>query len=199
MLMNIVRSLFGNAVTDAGIPATGTSEARSAYDFALTSLDGAPMPLAQFQGKALLVVNTASRCGFTRQYAGLQVLWKRYRDRGLVVIGVPSNDFGAQEPGSESEIKEFCELTFGIDFPMSGKERVSGKNAHPFYAWAAQQLGLGAKPRWNFHKYLVNADGRLVDWFSTMTPPTSPRLAQAIEAALPAVPDATAGQARISR
>jgi glutathione peroxidase len=160
------------------------ADGRTAHDFAFTAIDGAPLPLASFKGKALLVVNTASLCGFTPQYKDLQALWERYRDRGLVVLGVPSDDFGNQEPGTEAEIKKFCELNYGIDFPLAGKAHVVGDEAHPFYRWAAAQLGFTAKPRWNFHKYLVAPDGRLVDWFSSPTSPTAGRVTAAIEALL---------------
>jgi len=154
----------------------------SAYDFSFTSIDGGDLPLASFAGKTVLIVNTASFCGFTDQYKGLQALWERYRDRGLVVLGVPSNDFGGQEPGSEGEIKTFCEVNYGIDFPMTTKEKVKGKGAHPFYRWAGDELGALALPRWNFHKYLIGPDGRLVDWFSTTTNPQSDKVTKAIEA-----------------
>jgi glutathione peroxidase len=157
----------------------------TAHDFTFTAIDGTPLPLKDFAGKAVLIVNTASRCGFTPQYSALQDLWTRYRDRGLVVLGVPSNDFGGQEPGSEAEIKEFCEVNFDIDFPMTEKAEVSGDHAHPFYSWAGRELGMIAKPRWNFHKYLVAPDGRLVNWFSTPTSPTSGKVIKAIEAILP--------------
>ncbi len=167
------------ALADAG---------RSAHDFTFDSIDGAPLSMAQFDGRAVLVVNTASRCGFTRQYAELQTVWERYRDRGLVVLGVPSNDFGGQEPGTEAEIKEFCEVNFNVDFPMTAKVQVRGEQAHPFYAWAADRLGAAAAPRWNFHKYLIDRDGQLVDWFSTPTPPTAPPVIGAIETVL-AAPD----------
>ncbi len=184
--MTLLRLAFGLlALTPAGLAPAAGAPAGTAYDYAFTSIDGAPMPLDAFAGKAILVVNTASRCGFTRQYAGLQALWERFGDRGLVVLGVPSNDFGAQEPGSEAAIKEFCETTFGIDFPLTRKEKVRGPEAHPFYRWAAEVFGAKGLPRWNFHKYLVAADGRLVDWFSTATAPGSPRLIRAIEAAMP--------------
>jgi glutathione peroxidase len=156
----------------------------TAHDFAFISIEGDPLPLASFQGKTVLVVNTASFCGFTRQYAGLQEVWERYRDRGLVVLGVPSNDFGAQEPGSEAEIKEFCEVNFDVDFPLTEKEQVVGPDAHPFYRWAAARLGAAAAPRWNFHKYLVGPNGRLVAWFPTVTEPTAPEVSEAIEASL---------------
>ena len=143
------------------------------------------MPLSMFAGKAVLVVNTASQCGFTKQYAALQELWQRYRAGGLVVLGVPSNDFGGQEPGSEAEIKDFCKVNFDVDFPLTAKTVVKGADAHPFYNWAADTLGGMAKPRWNFHKYLIAPDGRLVDWFSTPTSPTSSKVVRAVEANLP--------------
>ncbi|MBB4284764.1 glutathione peroxidase [Roseospira goensis] len=181
--------LAAAAVTAVGLapaPADGASAApASAHAFSFTSIDGAPLPLEQFAGKAVLVVNTASRCGFTPQYEGLQSLWEQYRERGLVVLGVPSNDFGGQEPGSEEQIKEFCTVNFSIDFPMTEKVRVTGGGAHPFYQWARDQVGFVGSPKWNFHKYLIGPDGALVDWFSSMTGPQSDRLVAAIEKALP--------------
>ncbi len=157
----------------------------TAHDFTFTAIGGGDMPLSQFKGKAVLVVNTASLCGFTRQYEDLAELWARYRERGLVIVGVPSDDFGGQEPGTDDEIRNFCEVTYGIDFPMTSKAHVKGQAAHPFYKWAADELGRVAVPRWNFHKYLVAPDGRLVDWFSTVTSPTSKRVTRAIEQYLP--------------
>ncbi|MGD1878897.1 MAG: glutathione peroxidase [Kiloniellaceae bacterium] len=165
-------------------PAAAADPATSAHDFSFTAIEGGPLPLAQYKGKVVLLVNTASQCGFTPQYDDLQAVWDRYRDRGLVVLGVPSNDFGGQEPGSEAEIKQFCEVNFAIDFPLTTKEHVVGDDAHPFYRWAAEQLGFAAKPRWNFHKYLIGPDGALVDWFSTVTKPTAEKVTQAIEAQL---------------
>lgn len=153
----------------------------SAHQFSFTSIDGTPLSMSSFSGKAVLVVNTASRCGFTRQYAGLQELWQRYRNQGLVVLGVPSNDFGSQEPGSEAEIKTFCEVNFDVDFPLTEKEQVKGANAHPFYKWAGGEMGAIAKPRWNFHKYLIAPDGSLVNWFATPTSPTSSKIISAVE------------------
>lgn len=165
---------------------TGAARADgSAHQFTFDAIDGGTVALADYAGKAVLIVNTASQCGFTGQYEGLQALWERYRDRGLVVLGVPSNDFGGQEPGSEAEIAQFCETTFGIDFPMTTKVQVKGEGAHPFYAWARQELGAMAAPKWNFHKYLVGPDGRLVDWFSTVTGPDAGRLVSAVEKVLP--------------
>jgi glutathione peroxidase len=160
------------------------TDAKNAHGFAFAAIDGAPLPLAKFKGKAVLVVNTASECGYTPQYKDLEALWQLYRDRGLVVLGVPCNDFGAQEPGSEEEIKSFCEVNYGVDFPLAAKVHVTGAEAHPFYKWAAEVAGEAASPRWNFHKYLVAPDGELAAWFPTKTPPTATEVTQAIEEAL---------------
>ena len=156
----------------------------NAHSFTFTSIDGSEMRLDSLAGKAILVVNTASRCGFTRQYSGLQTLWSDYRERGLVVLGIPSNDFGGQEPGKESDIKEFCEVNFNIDFPLTEKTRVKGSSAHPFYKWVVNELGLVSKPRWNFHKYLIGPEGKALDWFAPTTAPNSERIIRAIEKAL---------------
>jgi glutathione peroxidase len=164
--------------------ATAAEAAESAHDFAFDAIEGHPLPLSSYEGKVVLVVNTASLCGFTPQYADLQAIWERYRDRGFVVLGVPSNDFGNQEPGGEDEIKMFCEINYDIDFPMTGKVQVKGEDAHPFYKWAAGQAGPAGTPRWNFHKYLIGPEGDLVTWFSTPTEPTSREVADAIEAQL---------------
>ncbi len=155
------------------------------HDFSFTAIEGDPMPASDFAGKAVLVVNTASFCGFTKQYEQLQQTWDTYKDRGLVVLGIPSNDFGRQEPGSEAEIKEFCETNFAIDFPMTTKQQVKGAEAHPFYVWAKDQVGIVGSPKWNFHKYLIAPDGSLAEWFSTPTSPTSAKMTKAIEAVLP--------------
>lgn len=156
----------------------------TAYQFNFTSIDGQDFSLSNYQGKVLLIVNTASRCGFTPQYEGLQALYDRYREAGLTVIGVPSDDFGKQELRDEAAIKEFCEVNFDIDFPLTAKTNVKGGNAHPFYRWAATQKGGMSKPRWNFHKYVVGRDGHITEWFSSMTAPESSKMIQAIEAAL---------------
>lgn len=158
--------------------------AAGAHDFQFTRIEGGPLPLSDFKGKAVLVVNTASRCGYTPQYTGLQKLWRTYRDKGLVVLGVPSNDFGGQEPGTAAEIKTFCETNFEVDFPLAGKEPVKGDAAHPFYKWAVRELGPESAPKWNFHKYLIGPDGNLVGWFSTKTTPDAPDLTAAIDAAI---------------
>ena len=123
----------------------------SAWDFDFASIDGKPLPMRTFAGKAVLLVNVASACGFTPQYGGLQELHAGRRSEGLVVLGVPSNDFGAQEPGSEEKIRQFCETSFGVTFPMTAKQTVVGAAAHPLYRWIAAELGEGAAPRWNFH------------------------------------------------
>lgn len=157
---------------------------QSAYDFSFTTIDGDAMPLSQFEGKAILIVNTASRCGYTPQYAGLQSLHEARADEGVVVLGVPSNDFGRQEPGSEGEIKEFCEVQFGVNFPMTEKEVVKGGNAHPFYQWAAAQFGNGAVPQWNFHKVVVGADGVVTAAFPSSTTPDDAVLGKALDDAL---------------
>jgi len=161
------------------------TETKSAHNFAFKTIEGGHLPLSAFFGKAVLIVNTASFCGFTRQYTNLQDLWGRNRDRGLIVLGVPSDDFGGQEPGTEDEIKTFCEVNFNVDFPLTEKVRVKGKLAHPFYKWAATEFGMVAKPRWNFHKYLISPNGHLVDWYSTPTSPVSVRVIKAVEAVLP--------------
>lgn len=156
----------------------------SAYDYEFEAIEGGKLPLSQWRDKVLLVVNVASFCGFTSQYEGLQKLWERYAPRGLVVVGVPSNDFGAQEPKSESEILGFCQGAFGVNFPMTAKQVVSGRQAHPFYLWARDSLGLMSTPRWNFHKYLVSRDGKLVGGFGSSVTPLSDTMINAIEAAL---------------
>ena len=157
---------------------------KTAYDFSFKSIDGGELPLSKFKGKAILVVNVASQCGLTPQYAGLEALWKDKREKGLVILGVPANDFGAQEPGSEAQIKTFCETRFAVDFPMTAKEHVIGAEAHPLYTWIASELGEGAAPKWNFHKYLFNRDGTIAGTFGSRTEPNAPDLGQAIDEAL---------------
>lgn len=164
---------------------TTTEGGKSAWDFSFQAIDGGELPLAQFKGKAVMVVNTASKCGFTPQYQQLEELSRRYRDKGLVVLGVPCNDFGGQEPGSESEIQQFCDLNFGVDFPLTAKAKVTGADAHPFYLWARKQVGFLGSPKWNFHKYLIAPDGSLADWFSTPTKPDSAKIIKAVEKVLP--------------
>lgn len=181
-------SLFALTMMGSTLAAADEAKVVNAHGFEFTSIEGEPLPLETFKGKAVLIVNTASLCGFTHQYADLQSVWDRYRDRGLVVLGVPSNDFGSQEPGSEAEIKQFCEVNFNVDFPMTSKVKVKGEDIHPFYKWAKQELGAMSQPRWNFHKYLIAPDGRLVDWFATTTSPTADKVTRSIEAHLPTTP-----------
>jgi len=151
-----------------------------AFNFTFEAIEGGPLPLAQFRGRAMLVANTASFCGFTPQYAALQRLHDRYEARGLTVIGVPSNDFN-QESTDARKIREFCDGMFGITFPITALNHVKGAGAHPFFAWATREAGPVS---WNFHKYLVGRDGRQVQGFSTRTDPEAPEVIRAVEAAL---------------
>ena len=156
-------------------------DAMNAYDFSFRKIDGGTLALADWRGKPVLVVNTASECGYTPQYAGLEKLWQRYRDRGFILLGVPSNDFGAQEPGSEAEIQQFCTRNFGVDFPLAAKEPVTGAKAHPFYRWVAEEKGA---PRWNFHKYLIAPDGTIAGAWPTRVAPEDTAITSAIDEAL---------------
>jgi len=174
-------ALIGAMTATPAATISASSQTGSAHDFIFTAIDGSDMPLAQYAGKVLLVVNTASLCGFTPQYEGLQALYERYSDRGLVVIGAPSNDFGGQEPKSEGEIKDFCQGAFGVTFPLTEKISVTGAQAHPFYQWARETGGEKLAPRWNFHKYLISADGKLVGAFSTRVKPQAMEVTDAIE------------------
>lgn len=156
----------------------------SAHDFDFTSIDGKPLPMKRFAGKPVLVVNVASFCGLTPQYSDLQKLHETYGARGLVVLGVPSNDFGAQEPKTEPEIAKFCETSFGVTFPMTSKQKVIGADAHALYRWIADEVGEGATPKWNFHKYLIGKDGELIETFGSRVSPSAPEVKQSIEQAL---------------
>ncbi|MDE2382981.1 MAG: glutathione peroxidase [Alphaproteobacteria bacterium] len=160
---------------------TMTATAASLYDFTLTGLDGKPLPLAQFRGHPVLLVNTASECGFTPQYEGLEKLWEDNKEKGLVIIGVPSNDFGGQEPGTSGEIATFCKKNYGVSFPLADKAVVSGDEAIPVYKWAGEQAGFFGKPKWNFHKYLFDRNGQFVDWFASSTTPDSDKIRYAIQ------------------
>jgi glutathione peroxidase len=145
----------------------------NAHDFSFSTIDGAPLPLAAFRGKPVLLVNTASFCGYTPQYADLEALHQRYAPRGLVVLGVPSNDFGAQEPGTAAEIKTFCSTNYRVTFPLAAKVHVisAEAEAHPLYRWIEAELGEAGVPRWNFHKYLIAPDGSLAGaWPSAVKP-----------------------------
>jgi glutathione peroxidase len=172
------------AVITAGAFMGGSVMAGTAYDYTFDKIDGGQLPLSQYKGKAVLVVNTASFCGYTPQYTGLEALWQKYKDKGLIVLGVPANNFGAQEPGSNAEIKTFCESKYDVDFPMASKVSVKGGDIHPFYKWAADTLGQSKAPQWNFHKYLVSADGQLIGSFPSGVTPESKELTGAIDKAL---------------
>jgi glutathione peroxidase len=155
----------------------------TAHDFEFTSIDGYKLPLRAWKGHPVLVVNTASFCGYTPQYETLEKLWRGYKGKGLVLLGVPSNDFGQQEPGSAAEIKQFCE-TYDVSFPLSRKEKVVGADAHPFYRCIAAELGDAAVPRWNFHKYLIDGDGQIAAVWPSAVEPTSKEIVGAVEDAL---------------
>ena len=151
------------------------------FDLKIKSLDGYLIELSDYKNKAVLVVNVASNCGFTKQYEDLQKLWETYKDRGLIVLGVPSNQFGSQEPGTNEEIKKFCEVNFNINFPMTDKVDVKGENAHPIYLWAKDNFGKSAVPKWNFHKILINTEGKIQNTYSSLTKPSSKKIIEEID------------------
>ena len=161
-----------------------TANAKNLHDFTLVGIDGKPMPMQQFDGKIVLLVNTASECGYTGQYEGLEKLWETYRDKHFVVVGVPSNDFGGQEPGKAEEIATFCKVNYGVTFPLADKTVVSGNDADPLYQWATSQAGILGAPQWNFHKFLFDKHGNFIDWFSTPTEPMSTKITKAVDSAL---------------
>lgn len=157
---------------------------QTAFDFSFELLRGGTLSLSTFVGKILLIVNTASECGFTSQLKDLEALHQEYKDKGLVVIAVPCNDFGGQEPGTATEIQHTaCEI-YTATYLMTTKANVTSAPPHPFYAWASTQVGVLGQPRWNFHKYLIGKDGKVRDWFSSLTKPTSAKIKEAIDAAL---------------
>ncbi len=164
--------------------ATGDSEMGDAYQFEFVALDGGKLPLAAWRGRPVLVVNTASHCGYTPQYRDLEALWRRYRELGLVVLAVPSNDFGEQEPGNAAEIRQFCEANYQVDFPLAEKNRVVGAAAHPFFRWVAAALGEAGAPRWNFHKYLIGPDGQLAGAWPSQVRPSDAAITAEIEGVL---------------
>ena len=151
------------------------------FDLSAATLDGREQSMRDFQGKVVLVVNTASECGFTPQYADLEKLWQDYRERGLVVLGFPSNDFGQQEPGTAEDIRAFCDVKFHVTFPMFAKIKTKGEGQSPVFEFLTAQR---PKPRWNFYKYLVGRDGEVKDYFVSLTSPDSKRLRRAVEKAL---------------
>ena len=151
------------------------------YDYKLNDIDGKNIDLSKFKDRAILLVNVASNCGFTKQYTDLQKIWDDYKDKGLTVIGVPSNQFGGQEPGSNDDIKEFCKVNFNVTFPMTDKIDVKGDNAHPLYKWAFENYGKSAVPKWNFHKILIDKNGKIFNTYSSLTKPTSKKITKDIK------------------
>jgi len=154
---------------------------KSFFDFKINSIDGNEINFSEYKGKSFLIVNVASQCGFTKQYDDLQNLYELYKDKGLLVLGVPSNQFGGQEPGSENEIKNFCETNFNINFPMTSKYDVKGDTAHPIYKWAKDTYGKSTVPKWNFHKILINKNGKVEDTFASFTGPLSNKILKKLE------------------
>ena len=151
------------------------------FDLSIEGLNNETINLNDFKGKTILLVNVASKCGFTKQYTGLQTLYENYKDKDFLVIGVPSNQFGGQEPGSNEEIKNFCESNFNITFPITDKVDVKGKNAHIIYNWAKENFGNSTVPKWNFHKILINKDGKIQDTFNSFITPMSDKITEQID------------------
>jgi len=179
-----VLALLAGAFATPTFAQTAPMTRITAYAFSFPGLEGADIKLAEHVGKPILVVNTASLCGYTPQYAGLQRLWARYHARGLLIVGVPSNDFGGQEPGGAADIAQTAYGQYGIGFPLAAKAQVKGPSAHPFYRWAASERPLET-PRWNFHKYLVGRDGQIAAVFATDVEPMDARVINAIAKELP--------------
>ena len=162
------------------INSANSYQGKSLYDFNFKGIDGEAILMEDYKNNVIIVVNVASRCGYTPQYEDLQFVWEKYKENNLIVLGIPTNNF-KQEPATNEEIKNFCETNFGIDFPMTEKIDVIGTNAHPFYKWAKNNYGLGAIPKWNFHKIVIGKDGKIVDTFASFTKPTSKKFINLIE------------------
>ena len=156
----------------------------NAYQFSFVSIDGKEINLSDFKDKVILIVNTASQCGFTPQYAGLQNLYQKYKDKGLVIIGVPSSDFANQEFDNNEDIKKFTNKEFNITFPLATVTKVKGKDAHPFYKWASKQSGILGSPKWNFHKYIIDKEGNFATWFASTTKPEANKIVKKIDSLL---------------
>ena len=154
------------------------------FDLSIKNIDNKIMNLSKFKGKTVLLVNVASNCGFTKQYTGLQALYEKYKEKDFIVLGVPSNQFGGQEPGSNNEIKNFCETNFNITFPITNKVDVKGDNAHSLYKWARENHGNSTVPKWNFHKILINKEGKIQDTFNSFITPLSDKIIKQIELTL---------------
>ena len=160
---------------------TMSNNTETFFDLNVNSINGDVLDLSKLKGKTILLVNVASNCGFTDQYTDLQKLYERYKDEGLLVLGVPSNQFGGQEPGSNKEIKDFCETNFNITFPITSKVDVKGISAHPIYLWAKENHGKSTIPKWNFHKILINKDGKVEETYASFTNPMSKKIIKKIE------------------
>ena len=171
-ILILVFNFFNNASSDSS---------KLFYDLKIKSITGDELNIVEMKGKTVLLVNVASKCGFTKQYEELQQLYDNFKDKGFIVIGIPSNQFGEQEPGSESEIKNFCETNFNITFPMTSKYDVKGDNAHPIYLWAKETYGNSTVPKWNFHKILINKEGKVEDTFVSFTNPLSKKIINKLE------------------
>ena len=154
------------------------------FDLSIKNIDNKIMNLSKFKGKTVLLVNVASNCGFTKQYTGLQALYEKYKEKDFIVLGVPSNQFGGQEPGSNNEIKDFCETNFNITFPITNKVDVKGDSAHSLYKWARKNHGNSTVPKWNFHKILINKEGKIQDTFNSFITPLSDKIIKQIELTL---------------
>ena len=173
LLLFIMIFFLGNGVS--------ANYEKLAYDFRFKDLDGGVLSLSEYKGKIIIVINVASQCGFTNQYEDMQKVWQKYQDKGIVMLGVPSNDFGKQEPISNKEIKNFCESKFGISFPMTEKIFVKGPKAHPFYIWAKKNHGKSAIPKWNFHKIIIDRKGKVAGTFSSIVNPSSKKFIKTLE------------------
>jgi len=183
MSLKTVRNLLAGLILMAGSSAFA---APNVYDFTLPSIDGKPMPLANFKGKVVLVVNVASRCGYTPQYKGLEALYEKYMDKGLVILGFPANNFGAQEPGTNEEIKTFCSRNYQVSFPMYSKVSVKGDDATPLYQYLTRKTdpNIAGDIKWNFTKFLVDRKGKVVQRFEPAVTPDSPEVTSAVETLL---------------
>ena len=160
---------------------TMSNSTETFFDLNVNSINGDVLNLSKLKGKTILLVNVASNCGFTKQYEDLQNLYDSYKSKGLIAIGMPSNQFGGQEPSSETEIKKFCETNFNITFQMTSKHDVKGDNAHPIYIWAKETFGKSTVPKWNFHKILINKEGKVEDTFASFTNPMSKKIINKLE------------------
>ena len=179
VLMRIFITLFALMFFSS----SSNSSEGSFYDFNIKSITGEEIKLSDYKDKVVLLVNTASQCGFTPQYSGLQKIYDRYKNDDFIVLGVPSDDFNQELP-NDSDVKKFCEIRYGVNFPMTSIQKIKGDNAHPLYKWIASNVSVIAQPRWNFHKYLISKDGQILNWYSSMTSPTSDGLTKQIEEAL---------------